>query len=165
MSYPTKKDGNRIIYKNQRTGKPVVFCERVSDRLPLNSPTNRAQYCRELAMPLSRFNRPLAHAMPRVVDAFQAAATIGSIHAGYECIKALRETEFTDDQRKFGVPARLVHSSDDQLAPIKGCCPQIEQCIRSGMPPKHGARPRKSFSFSIGTTRLAPGDAARSAQP
>jgi non-heme chloroperoxidase len=38
--------------------------------------------------------------------------------ASYECIKAFSETDFTEDLKKFDVPALILHGGDDQIVPI-----------------------------------------------
>ena len=43
---------------------------------------------------------------------------MGSVKAGYECIKAFSETDFTEDLKKFNVPTLFIHGDDDQIVPI-----------------------------------------------
>jgi non-heme chloroperoxidase len=38
--------------------------------------------------------------------------------AAYDCIKAFSETDFTEDLKKFDVPALILHGDDDQIVPI-----------------------------------------------
>lgn len=38
--------------------------------------------------------------------------------AGYDCIKAFSETDFTEDLKKFAVPTLIMHGDDDQIVPI-----------------------------------------------
>ena len=42
---------------------------------------------------------------------------MGSIKAGYECIKAFSETDFTEDLKAIDVPVLVIHSEDDQIVP------------------------------------------------
>ena len=42
---------------------------------------------------------------------------MGSAKAGYECIKAFSETDFTEDLKKIEVPVLVIHSEDDQIVP------------------------------------------------
>ena len=37
----------------------------------------------------------------------------------YECIKALSETDFTEDLKKFDVPTLILHGDADQIVPIE----------------------------------------------
>ena len=43
---------------------------------------------------------------------------MGGFKAGYDCIKAFSETDFTEDLKKFDVPALVLHGDDDQVVPI-----------------------------------------------
>ena len=36
----------------------------------------------------------------------------------YDCIKAFAQTNFTEDLKKFDVPALIMHGDDDQIVPI-----------------------------------------------
>jgi non-heme chloroperoxidase len=40
-------------------------------------------------------------------------------HDGYESIKAFSETDFTEDLKKFDVPALVLHGEDDQIVPVR----------------------------------------------
>jgi non-heme chloroperoxidase len=40
------------------------------------------------------------------------------VKAGYDCIKAFSETDFTEDLKKFDVPTLVMHGDDDQIVPI-----------------------------------------------
>ena len=42
---------------------------------------------------------------------------MGSVKAGYECIKAFSETDFTEDLKAIDVPVLVIHSEDDQIVP------------------------------------------------
>ena len=43
----------------------------------------------------------------------------GQFEESYECIKAFSETDFTEDLKKFDVPALVLHGEDDQVVPVK----------------------------------------------
>jgi non-heme chloroperoxidase len=43
---------------------------------------------------------------------------MGGANAGYECIKAFSETDFTEDLKKITVPVFVMHGEDDQVVPI-----------------------------------------------
>ena len=36
----------------------------------------------------------------------------------FECVQALRETDFTEDLERFDVPTLLIHGEDDQIVPV-----------------------------------------------
>jgi len=43
---------------------------------------------------------------------------LGGMKAGYDCIKAFSETDFTEDLKKFDMPTLVMHGEDDQIVPI-----------------------------------------------
>jgi len=43
---------------------------------------------------------------------------MGGAKAQYDCIKALSETDFTEDLKRIEVPTLVMHGEDDQLVPI-----------------------------------------------
>ena len=56
-------------------------------------------------------------------------------HAGrredvYECIKALSETDFTEDLKRFDVPTLLLHGDDDQVVPVGNAARKSEKLIK-----------------------------------
>jgi non-heme chloroperoxidase len=36
----------------------------------------------------------------------------------YECLRAISETDFTADLKRFDVPTLIIHGDDDQIVPI-----------------------------------------------
>ena len=52
------------------------------------------------------------------MDSFWRQAMMGGRKNLYECIKAWPETDFTEDLKKFEVPALVFHGDDDQGVPI-----------------------------------------------
>jgi non-heme chloroperoxidase len=57
---------------------------------------------------------------------------MGSIKAGYECIKAFSETDFTEDLRSIDVPVLVIHSEDDQIVPYADSAPLTVQLLKNG---------------------------------
>lgn len=49
----------------------------------------------------------------------------------FDCIKAFSETDFTEDLKKFDVPALIIHGDDDQIVPI-GASAMISSKIVKG---------------------------------
>jgi non-heme chloroperoxidase len=41
------------------------------------------------------------------------------LKGAYDCIEAFSETDFTEDLKKFDVPALVVHGDDDQIVPFE----------------------------------------------
>jgi non-heme chloroperoxidase len=57
---------------------------------------------------------------------------MGSIKAGYECIKAFSETDFTEDLKKIEVPVLVIHSEDDQIVPYEASAPLTFKLLKNG---------------------------------
>ena len=91
----------------------------VFDGLRAGSIANRAQLYKDLAAgPFFGFNRPGAKLSQGLVDAFWMQGMMAGHKSTYDCIKAFSETDFTEDLKKFSVPALVIHGDDDQVVPI-----------------------------------------------
>ena len=80
---------------------------------------NRAQFYRDVpAGPFYGFNRAGAKVSEGVIQNWWRQAMIGGAKAQYDCIKALSETDFTEDLKSFRVPTLVLHGDGDQVVPI-----------------------------------------------
>ena len=80
---------------------------------------DRAQFYRDIASgPFYGFNRPDAKVSEGIIDNWWRQGMMGDFKAGYDCIKAFSETDFTEDLKKFNVPTLIMHGDDDQVVPI-----------------------------------------------
>jgi non-heme chloroperoxidase len=80
---------------------------------------NRAQFYRDIpAGPFFGFNRPDAKISEGVIQNWWRQAMMGGIKAQYDCMKALSETDFTEDLKAISVPTLILHGDDDQIVPI-----------------------------------------------
>ena len=79
---------------------------------------NRPQFYKEFTIPFYGYNRPGAQISEGIRDKWWLQAMMGGMSAGYDCIKAFSETDFTDDLKKFDVPTLILHGDDDQIVPI-----------------------------------------------
>ncbi len=57
---------------------------------------------------------------------------MGSVKAGYECIKAFSETDFTEDLKAIDVPVLVIHSEDDQIVPYADSAPLSAKLLKNG---------------------------------
>ena len=57
---------------------------------------------------------------------------MGSVKAGYECIKAFSETDFTEDLKSIEQPVLVIHSEDDQIVPYADSGPLTVQLLKNG---------------------------------
>jgi non-heme chloroperoxidase len=81
---------------------------------------NRAQFYRDIPSgPFYGYNRAGAKPMDGVIDNWWRQGMIGGAKAQYDCIKAFSETDFTEDLKKIGQPALVLHGDDDQIVPYK----------------------------------------------
>jgi len=79
---------------------------------------NRAQlYIDVPAGPFFGFNRPGAKVSQGVIDNWWRQGMMGGAKAQYDGIKALSETDFTEDLKAIQVPTLVLHGEDDQIVP------------------------------------------------
>jgi non-heme chloroperoxidase len=53
-----------------------------------------------------------------LLDQFWMWSMQSGLKNSYECVKALSETDFTEDLERFDVPTLLIHGEDDQVVPV-----------------------------------------------
>ena len=80
---------------------------------------DRSEFLKQIAVPVYGFNRPKAKVSQGLIDSLWAAGMMGAINAEYDCIKALSETDFTEDLKKFNVPTLFIQGDDDQIVPLE----------------------------------------------
>ena len=94
---------------------------------------NRAQLYIDIpAGPFYGFNRPGAKVSQGLIDNWWRQGMMGSVKAGYECIKAFSETDFTEDLKAIEVPVLVIHSEDDQIVPYADSAPLTVKLLRNG---------------------------------
>ncbi len=94
---------------------------------------NRAQFYRDIpAGPFFGFNRPGAKISEGVIQNWWRQAMMGGIKAQYDCIKALSETDFTEDLKSISKPTLILHGDDDQIVPIGGSSVLTAKLVRDG---------------------------------
>src|SRR3954465_1790325 len=82
--------------------------------------------------PFYGFNRPGAKASEALIRNWWRQGMMGSVKAGYECIKAFSETDFTEDLKKIEVPVLVIHSEDDQIVPYADSGPLPAPLLPNG---------------------------------
>ena len=94
---------------------------------------NRAQFYLDFASgPFYGFNRPGAKVSQGLIDNWWRQGMMGSAKAGYECIKAFSETDFTEDLKAIEVPVLVIHSEDDQIVPYADSGPLTARLLKKG---------------------------------
>src|SRR3546814_15439081 len=77
---------------------------------------NRAQLYLDIPSgPFSGFNRPGANVSEGMIHNWWRQGMMGRIKAGYEFIKALYETVFTEDMQAIEAPVLVNHRADSQI--------------------------------------------------
>jgi non-heme chloroperoxidase len=88
------------------------------DRMLTSLVNDRAQFYKELAIPFYGANRPGVKVSQGILDQFFLWSMQAGLKNSYESAKAVVETDFHDDVKKFDVPTLLMHGEDDQVVPI-----------------------------------------------
>jgi non-heme chloroperoxidase len=102
--------------KNNPGGLPIE----VFDGFRTAMVASRAQFYRDIAAgPFYGFNRAGAKISEGVIQNWWRQGMMGGIKGQYDCVKALSETDFTEDLKAFSAPTLILHGGDDQIVPIK----------------------------------------------
>jgi non-heme chloroperoxidase len=79
---------------------------------------NRAQFFKDFATLYFGANLPGSKVSPGWLDSSWLEGMFCSLPVAYFCIKALSETNMTDDLKKFDRPTLILHGDADQVVPI-----------------------------------------------
>jgi non-heme chloroperoxidase len=79
---------------------------------------NRAQFFKDFATPYFGANLPGSKVSQGWLDSSWLQGMFCSLPAAYFCIKALSETNMTEDLKKFDRPTLILHGDADQVVPI-----------------------------------------------
>jgi non-heme chloroperoxidase len=94
---------------------------------------NRAQFYLDIPTgPFYNFNRTGVAPIEGLIRNWWRQGMMGSVKAGYECIKAFSETDFTEDLKSIEVPVLVIHSEDDQIVPYADSAPLSVQLLKNG---------------------------------
>src|SRR5271154_4964935 len=108
-------------------GSPVE----VFDGLRTALAANRPQFYKDITLPFYGYNRPGAKISEGIREHWWLQGMVGGMKAGYDCIKAFSETDFTEDLKKFDVPVLVMHSEDDQIVPIAAAGPMAAKLLKN----------------------------------
>ena len=116
----------------------------VFDEIRAGSLKDRSQLYLDIASgPFFGFNRPGTNPSQGMIDSFWMQGMMGGHKNTYDSIKALSETDFREDLKKFDIPTLVVHGDDDQIVPIVAAgratarlVPHAKLIVYSGAP--HG---------------------------
>jgi non-heme chloroperoxidase len=94
---------------------------------------NRAQFYLDVPTgPFYGFNRPGAKVSQGLIDSWWRQGMMGGAKAGYDCIKAFSETDFTEDLKSIDVPVLVIHGDDDQIVPYADAGPLSAKLLKNG---------------------------------
>jgi len=94
---------------------------------------NRAQFYLDVPTgPFYGFNRPGAKVSQGLINNWWRQGMMGSVKAGYECVKAFSETDFTEDLKSIQQPVLVIHSEDDQIVPYADSGPLTAKLLPNG---------------------------------
>jgi non-heme chloroperoxidase len=103
---------------------------------------NRAQFYLDIPSgPFYGFNRPGAKVSQGLIDNWWRQGMMGGAKAGYDCIKAFSETDFTEDLKAIDVPVLILHGDDDQIVPIADSAPLSAKLVKQGTFKVYPGRP------------------------
>jgi len=109
------------------TGTPIE----VFDDLRAQYAKNRPQFYKDITLPFYGYNRPGAKISEGLREKWWLQGMLGGMKAGYDCIKAFSETDFTEDLKKFDVPTLILHGDDDQIVPIAAAAPLSAKLVKN----------------------------------
>jgi non-heme chloroperoxidase len=105
-----------LVLKTQ--DNPVGLPIELFDGLRASLMKDRSQFYREFAVPFYGTNRPGANVSQGVLDQFWSWSMQSGLKNSYECVKAIAESDFTEDLKKFDIPTLILHAGDDQVVPV-----------------------------------------------
>src|SRR4051812_24681584 len=97
-----------------KSGVPVELFDGVRAAIA----ADRARFWNDLCIQFFGYNRPGAKISEGVRQAFWLQCQMGGLPNLYFCVKAISDTDFTEDLKKFDVPTLILHGDDDQVVPI-----------------------------------------------
>ena len=87
----------------------------------------------DITLPFYGYNRPGAKISEGIRQKWWLQGMLGGMKAGYDCIKAFSETDFTEDLKKFDVPTLILHGEDDQIVPIQAAAPLSAKLVKNSV--------------------------------
>ena len=91
---------------------------------------DRSQFYKDLAAMFYGANRSGAKVSPGTLDQFWLCSMQAGLKNAYDSIKAFSETDFTEDLKKFDVPALVMHGEADQIVPVKESAKKSARLIK-----------------------------------
>ncbi|MET8680321.1 alpha/beta hydrolase [Streptomyces sp. NPDC004647] len=80
--------------------------------------SDRSQFYKDFSESFYGANRPGSSVSQGVRDTFWLWSMQVGLKGALDCIKAFSETDFTEDLKRFDIPALIAHGDDDQIVPM-----------------------------------------------
>ena len=103
----------------------------VFDQIRQGTGFNRPDFYWDLTLPFYGFNRPGAKISEPIRQNWWRQGMMGGIKAGYDCVKAFSETDFTEDLKAIDVPTFVMHGEDDQIVPFADSGPLSAKLLKN----------------------------------
>ena len=94
--------------------------------------TDRAQFCKDVAVPFYGANRSNSKVSQGLMDSFWLQGMMCGFKGFYECIKQFSETDFTEDLKKMDIPTLFIQGDDDQIVPYQDASVLAVKLVKNG---------------------------------
>jgi non-heme chloroperoxidase len=94
---------------------------------------DRSQAYKDFAPQFYGANRPGAQVSQGTLDQFWLWSMQAGLKNAYDSIKAFSETDFSEDLKKFDIPALVMHGEDDQVVPVKDSAKKSAKLIKGAV--------------------------------
>ena len=111
------------------TSNPEGVPEEVFEQIKNGILNERSQFWKDTAEGFFSANRKGNKVTQGNRDAFWYMAMAATIEGGVKCVDEFGHTDFTEDLKRFDVPALVVHGDDDQVVPIEATGRKSAQII------------------------------------
>ena len=113
----------------------------VFDGMRASLARDRSQFYKDFAAVFYGANRAGASVSQGLLDQFWLWSMQSGLKNAYDSTKALSETDFTEDLKKFDVPTLVMHGEDDQVVPIKDSAKKSARLIKGAQEIYYPGRP------------------------
>jgi non-heme chloroperoxidase len=91
---------------------------------------DRGEFYRQFGVLFYGLNRPNAKVSQSVIDLFWSQCMQVGLKNSYECGKAIAETDFTEDLKRFDIPTLFLHGEDDQIVPLDASAKRAARLVK-----------------------------------
>jgi non-heme chloroperoxidase len=91
---------------------------------------DRSEFYKNFAPVFYGANRPGAKVSQGLLDQFWLWSMQAGLKNSYDSTRALSETDFTEDLKKFDIPTLVMHGEDDQVVPVKDSAKKAARLIK-----------------------------------